>query len=148
MSCGVGCRHRLDPTLLCLWRGPVATAPIRPLAWEPPCAARVAQEMAKRQKNKTKQKKTFPIIVLRAERMKHFQFKCGHIGLLCLALVEVSEAEFHHYFVKTTIFCFVFGRAQGVWKNPGQRWNPCHSSDPSCCSDNTRSLTCCTTREL
>ena len=33
-------------------RSPVATAPIRPLAWEPPYAAGAAQEIAKRQINK------------------------------------------------------------------------------------------------
>ena len=27
----------------------------------------------------------------------------------------------------------------------GQRWNPCHSSDQTCCSDNAGSLTHCTT---
>ena len=47
MSCGVGCRHRLDPTLL--WHRPAATAPIGPLAWEPPYATGVA---LKRQKKK------------------------------------------------------------------------------------------------
>ena len=36
VSCGVGCRLGLDPTLLWLWRRLVATAPIGPLAWEPP----------------------------------------------------------------------------------------------------------------
>ena len=36
VSCGVGCG--LDPELLWLWRRPAATAPIRPLAWEPPYA--------------------------------------------------------------------------------------------------------------
>ena len=30
---------------------------------------------------------------------------------------------------------------QGVWTFPGQGLNPCHSSDPSHCSDNARSLT-------
>ena len=43
----------------------MATAPIRPLAWEPPCAVGAAQEIAKRQqqqqkknqKQKTKQNK-------------------------------------------------------------------------------------------
>ena len=49
MSCGVGRRRGSDPTLLWLWRRMVATAPIRPLAWEPPYAVAVAQEMAKRQ---------------------------------------------------------------------------------------------------
>src|SRR5512135_1808292 len=34
MSCGVGCRRGSDPALLWLWCRPVATAPIRPLAWE------------------------------------------------------------------------------------------------------------------
>ena len=57
MSGGVGCRHSLDPALLWLWCRPVATAPIRPLAWEPPCAAGAAQEMAKRQKKKEKKEK-------------------------------------------------------------------------------------------
>ena len=56
MSCGAGCRHGSDPALLWVWRGPVATVPIGPLAWEPPYAVGAAQEMAKRQ-NKTKQKK-------------------------------------------------------------------------------------------
>ena len=50
MSCGVGGRRGLDPTLLWLWCRPLATAPIRPLAWEPPCATRAALEKAKRQK--------------------------------------------------------------------------------------------------
>ena len=59
MSCGVGCRHGSDPELLWLWRRQVATAPIQPLAWEPPYAAGAAQEIAtttttkdERQKNK------------------------------------------------------------------------------------------------
>ena len=50
VSCGLGRRHGLDPALLWLWRRLVATAPIRPLGWEPPYAAGAAQEIAKRQK--------------------------------------------------------------------------------------------------
>ena len=42
MSCGVGCRRGSDPALLWLWRRLVATAPIGPLAWEPPYAVGVA----------------------------------------------------------------------------------------------------------
>ena len=34
----MGCRRGSDPALLWLWRRPVATAPIQPLAWEPPYA--------------------------------------------------------------------------------------------------------------
>ena len=44
---------RLGYALLWLWHRPVATVPIRHLAWEPPYAAGAAQEMAKRPK-KTK----------------------------------------------------------------------------------------------
>ena len=54
MSCGVGRRQGLDPRLLWLWRRLAATASIRPLAWEPPYAEGVAQEMAKRSKKKKK----------------------------------------------------------------------------------------------
>ena len=54
MSCGVGPRCGSDPTLLWLWRSPVAIAPIGPLAWEAPYAAGVALEKAKRQKKKKK----------------------------------------------------------------------------------------------
>ena len=39
MSCGVGCRCCLDPTLLWLWCSPAAEAPSQPLAWELPNAA-------------------------------------------------------------------------------------------------------------
>ena len=49
MSCGVGRRGGSDPTLLWLWRRPAATAPIRPLAWQPPYAVGAALEKAKRQ---------------------------------------------------------------------------------------------------
>ena len=52
MSCGVGRRRGSDPALLWLWHRPVAAAPIRPLAWEPPHAAGVGLEVAKRQKKK------------------------------------------------------------------------------------------------
>ena len=50
MSCGVDRRHGLDPLLLCLWRRLVATALIRPLAWEPAYAASAALEKTKKKK--------------------------------------------------------------------------------------------------
>ena len=52
------CRSQtwLGSRIAVLWPRPKATAPIRPLAWEPPYAAGAAQEMAKRQKQKTKNK--------------------------------------------------------------------------------------------
>ena len=56
MGCGVGGRRGLDPALLWLWHKPAATAPIGPLAWEPPCAAGAAVKK-KGQKEKEKKKK-------------------------------------------------------------------------------------------
>ena len=56
MSCGVGDRRGLDPALLWLWCMPVATAPIRPLAWEP---AYAAGGVLKRQKTKKQNKTVF-----------------------------------------------------------------------------------------
>ena len=51
MSCGVGRRRGSDLALLWLWHRLVTTAPIRPLAWEPPYAAGVAlkQQQQKRE---------------------------------------------------------------------------------------------------
>jgi len=42
--------------LLWFWRRPVATAPIRHLAWEPPYAVGAAQEIAKKKRQKKKKK--------------------------------------------------------------------------------------------
>ena len=55
MSCGVGCRHGSDPSLLWLWHRLAATAPTRPLAWEPPYAPGVA--LKKKDKKTKKEKK-------------------------------------------------------------------------------------------
>ena len=57
MRCGVGRRCSSDPMLLWFRHWQVATAPIGPLAWEPPYAAGVAQAMAKRPKKKKDRKK-------------------------------------------------------------------------------------------
>ena len=50
MSCGIGNRHSSDLVLLCLWCREVATALIKPLAWEPPYAVGSAQERKKERK--------------------------------------------------------------------------------------------------
>ena len=57
MSCGVGRRCCSDLALLWLWCSPAATAPIRPLAWEPPHAVGMAQKRQKTKKKKKKKKK-------------------------------------------------------------------------------------------
>ena len=53
VSCGEGRRCSSDPPLPWLWHRLAAIAPIRPLAWEPPSAARAA---LKRQKKNTNYK--------------------------------------------------------------------------------------------
>ena len=50
MSCGVGRRHGTDPALLWLWCRVAATALIRPLVWELPCAANMALKRPKKKK--------------------------------------------------------------------------------------------------
>ena len=59
---------------------------------------------------------------------------------------------FKHFFKlishKYTSAGVIFGCACSTWRFPGQRLNPGHSSSPSCCRDNTGSLTCCLTGKL
>ena len=47
VSYGVGCRYGLDPALLWLWCRLTAVAPIRSVAWEPPCTAGTALKKQK-----------------------------------------------------------------------------------------------------
>ena len=56
MSCGVCRRQGLDLALLWPWRRLMATALIRPLAWEPPYAPGAALEKAKNKERKKKNK--------------------------------------------------------------------------------------------
>ena len=58
MGCGVGHRLSSDLALLWLWYRPVATALIRPLAWEAPYAMGAALKKTKRQKKKIKEIET------------------------------------------------------------------------------------------
>ena len=53
---GVGRRHGLDLALLWLWCRLGTTAPIRPLAWEPPYAVGAALKSKKKKKKKKKKK--------------------------------------------------------------------------------------------
>ena len=52
MNCGVGRRCGSDLAWLWLWRRPVATAPIRPLAWKPPYGVGMALKGQKTKKKK------------------------------------------------------------------------------------------------
>ena len=81
MSCGVGRRRSLDPTLLWHWYRLAATAPLRPLAWEPSYATGAVLEKAKSQK---KQKTTKNFFFNEQSKMKAsfqnivFINKCGY----------------------------------------------------------------------
>ena len=52
MSCGIDSRRGLDLALLWLWCRLAAIAAIRPLTWEPPCAAGAALKRPKKKKKK------------------------------------------------------------------------------------------------
>ena len=60
MSCGVGRRGCSLLALLRLWCRTAATAPIIPLAWEPPYTSGAALKSKKKQKNKKTNKKKTP----------------------------------------------------------------------------------------
>ena len=70
MSCGVVCRYGSDLASLWLWPKPAATAPIWPLAWEPPYAVGVAlnRQNTKRQKNKGRERKNMSITPVSSQR--------------------------------------------------------------------------------
>ena len=81
MSRGVDCRRGSDPALLWLWCGLAATAPIRPLAWEPPYAAGAALEMAKRPKKFKKIYETMTQMNLPTKKKQtHREETCGCQG--------------------------------------------------------------------
>ena len=84
MSCGVGRRHSSEMVLLWLWRRPLATALIRPLAWEPPYAMGAALKRQKNNKNKFKKTK------MSKEKMAaiFLKLKMSAFKILCLILFQ------------------------------------------------------------
>ena len=70
MSCGVGRRRGSDPALLWLWCRPLATAPIRPLAWGSPHAAGMAIKIQKTKGRKKRKKEKERNETKRKERKK------------------------------------------------------------------------------
>ena len=59
--------------MLWLWHRPAATAVIRPLAWEPPCATSLALKRQKRQKKKKKKRKKKKILHLKKQPVPRCQ---------------------------------------------------------------------------
>ena len=80
MSCGVGRRLGLDPALLWLSRRPVATALIRPLAWERPCAMGAALKKKDKRPKKKKNDQSLTgceLVVLETSPLKEINFICS-----------------------------------------------------------------------
>ena len=82
--------------------------------------------------------------------LANFQIDGLLVQILSIFSIAVRIFSKHLSLFTSTIkkTFFFLGYACGLWKFPGQGSNPCHSSDPGCCSDNSRSLTCCATRKL
>ena len=68
MNCGVGHRCGLDLVLLWLWHRLAATAPIQPLAWEPPYAKGVALTTITFNKTNSKQMKVNILSIFRKKQ--------------------------------------------------------------------------------
>ena len=64
MSCGVGRRRNSDPTLVWLWCRLTVTAPIRPLAREPPYTVGAALKKKTKGKKKKKRKGMYTYVQL------------------------------------------------------------------------------------
>ena len=94
MSCGVGRRLSLDPTLLWLWRRLVATASIRPLAWEPPYAVGGALEKTRKKRKNTR---SLPVLIFR----KFKEMRKGKLKSLCFKF-----QAFCILFFVFVLFCF------------------------------------------
>ena len=73
MSCGAGSRHGSDPEWL--WRRLAATAPIRPLTWEPPYA--VVAALRRNQKKKGTVKR----VQKRSQESRHYRW--GILKWIC-----------------------------------------------------------------
>ena len=59
-----------------------------------------------------------------------------------------KEKEVRFLVVFILVACRVGDDFHSMWKFLGYGSNPCHSSNPSCCSDSPGSLTHCASREL
>ena len=109
----MGRRCSSDPTLLWLWHRPVATAPIRPLAWEPPYCRGSGPRNSKKTKKKKKERKKVSSQRSRCQMVPHSQW---HLDgrLACLrdswptALLSIQTAV---YLSKgPTTVCVYFGK--------------------------------------
>ena len=88
MSCGVGFKCDSDPELLWLWCRPVATAPIRPLAWEPPYAA--GEALKRTEKTHFRQN-----TIAKEEGNTSKQMKAVKLGAQPMCGLGIIHGDFH-----------------------------------------------------
>ena len=89
MNCGIGHRHGSDLALW-LWCRLAATAPIRPLAWEPPYAMGVALEKTKKEKKKTKKIKYLILL----EKIYKIHIYMHTRIYICVYIIYVDESAY------------------------------------------------------
>ena len=129
VSCGVGCRCGLDPMLLWLWCRPATVAPIRLLAWEPPCATDVAL------KNKQTNKQTNKNLLHLTSLTNSIYLQLYSCPMFLQPNLEAKQLEKRFYFVPCLIrassFFFIYHMNCGHWWNTGQLSTaPHHSNTP------------------
>ena len=114
MNCGVVCRHGWDPLLLWLWHRPVATAPIRTLAWESPYAAGAAPKMAK----KKKEKKTPLARIPHSAVFIPLRFYLGYQEMIVLVFPFIHN---HSTCLAIFLFCISWLLWRGMREHPQAR---------------------------
>ena len=97
MSCGVGRRHGSD--LVVLWYRLAATAPMRPLAWEPPHAAgavlrKNTKYQKKKKKKKTLKKRSF---FLCEKQLKNIFFRIWNISIKFAKMLFLQNFRHHRW---------------------------------------------------
>ena len=96
MSCGVGRRGGLDMALLWLWHRPAATAPIRPLAWEPPYAAGA---LLRNKQNKVSE----PVVVSIFTKFDNHQYSFTTFSSLPLAVISYFPSSSHSWAIPLSV---------------------------------------------
>ena len=104
MSCSVGLRCGLDPTLL--WRRPAATAPIGLLAWEVPYAVGAALKRWKERRKEGRKKITERDLSLILQKTKSIITLEDFLGD-----TFISGSHFEKYYFRVL-----------AWKSPLTRW--------------------------
>ena len=80
----------------------MATAPIQPIAWEPPSASGAAQEMAKRQKQTNKHQYLILVLTCVSLMANDVEFLMRSLAI-CMSLLEKHQLRSFYLFIY--LFC-------------------------------------------